>query len=95
MAANDNRHVITVADPATLAATAAEHVLATNSRQQRPRGDLPDRRIEPEAALPIACDRGLSKPDPVAARALVHRRRTLRAGRSTRSTTWAWRERLF
>src|SRR6266576_1452599 len=28
MAANDNRHVITVADPATLAATAAEHVLA-------------------------------------------------------------------
>src|SRR6266403_419266 len=28
MAANDNRHVITVADPAALAATAAEHVLA-------------------------------------------------------------------
>src|SRR5438034_6158044 len=28
MAANDNRHVITVTDPATLAATAAEHVLA-------------------------------------------------------------------
>ena len=51
-----------------------------NRRQQRPRGDLPDRRIEPEAALSIACDRGLSKPDPVAARALVHRRRTLRAG---------------
>src|SRR6476661_11072345 len=28
MAANDNRHVITVADPAALAATAAEHLLA-------------------------------------------------------------------
>ena len=28
MAANDNRHVITVADPAAMAATAAEHVLA-------------------------------------------------------------------
>src|SRR5947199_7312838 len=28
MAANDNRHVITVTDPAALAATAAEHVLA-------------------------------------------------------------------
>ena len=28
MAANDNRHVITVADPEALAATAAEHVLA-------------------------------------------------------------------
>ena len=28
MAANDNRHVITVADPAALAATAAEHVVA-------------------------------------------------------------------
>jgi 6-phosphogluconolactonase len=28
MAANDNRHLITVADPAALAATAAEHVLA-------------------------------------------------------------------
>src|SRR4030088_3605983 len=28
MAANDNRHVITVADPVALAATAAEHVLA-------------------------------------------------------------------
>src|SRR3954447_2291606 len=27
MAANDNRHLITVADPAALAATAAEHVL--------------------------------------------------------------------
>ena len=48
--------------------------------QQRPRGDLPDRRIEPEAALSIARDRRLSKPDPVAPRALVHRRRTLRAG---------------
>jgi 6-phosphogluconolactonase/glucosamine-6-phosphate isomerase/deaminase len=31
MAANDNRHVITVADPTTLAATAAEHVLATTA----------------------------------------------------------------
>ena len=28
MTANDNRHVVTVADPAALAATAAEHVLA-------------------------------------------------------------------
>ena len=28
MTANDNRHVITVADPAALAATAAEHLLA-------------------------------------------------------------------
>ena len=28
MSANDNRHVIEVADPAALAATAAEHVLA-------------------------------------------------------------------
>src|SRR5437762_3660102 len=28
MAANDNRHVITVTDPAALAATAAEHLLA-------------------------------------------------------------------
>ena len=28
MAANDNRHVITVADRAAMAATAAEHVLA-------------------------------------------------------------------
>ena len=28
MAANDNRHVITVADPAAMAATAAEHLLA-------------------------------------------------------------------
>src|SRR5947208_6268245 len=28
MVANDNRHLITVADPAALAATAAEHVLA-------------------------------------------------------------------
>src|SRR3954452_13953293 len=28
MAPNDNRHAITVADPAALAATAAEHVLA-------------------------------------------------------------------
>src|SRR4051794_13464552 len=28
MAANDNRHVITVTDPGALAATAAEHVLA-------------------------------------------------------------------
>jgi len=28
MAANDNRQVITVADPAALAATAAEHVVA-------------------------------------------------------------------
>src|SRR5882724_7378948 len=28
MATNDNRHVITVTDPAALAATAAEHVLA-------------------------------------------------------------------
>ena len=80
MAANDNRHVITVADPTAMAATAAEHVLAHNGRQQRPRGDLPDRRLEPEAALSIACDGALSKPDPVAARALVHRRRTLRAG---------------
>jgi 6-phosphogluconolactonase len=31
MAANDNRHVITVADPAAMATTAAEHVLARTS----------------------------------------------------------------
>jgi len=43
-------------------------------RQQWPRGDLPDRGIEPEAALSIARHRQLSKPRPVGARSLVHRR---------------------
>src|SRR4051795_1728417 len=36
MATNDNRHVITVADPAALAATAAEHVLARTAANSGP-----------------------------------------------------------
>ena len=51
MAANDNRHVIAVADAAALAEAAAERVLARMAANPRPRRDLPDRRIEPEAAL--------------------------------------------
>src|SRR6266702_125806 len=46
-------------------------------RKPRPRGDLPDRRVEPEKAISIARHRHLSRPDSVAARALVHRRRAL------------------
>ena len=81
MAPNDNRQVIAVADPAALAKTAAERVIARNRSQWRPHRDLPDRRLEPETALPIARDRRLSRQDPVGPRALVHRRRTFRAGR--------------
>src|SRR5712664_2638495 len=47
--------------------------------KSRPRGDLPDRRLEPEKALSIARHRHLPKPDSMAAGALVHRRRALRA----------------
>src|SRR3954465_2868914 len=36
MAANDNRHVITVTDPGALAATAAEHVLARTGANSGP-----------------------------------------------------------
>ena len=61
MAANDNRHVIAVADPAALATAAAERVMARIAANPRPRRDLPDRRIEPEAALSIARHRRLSQ----------------------------------
>src|SRR3954453_21538768 len=47
--------------------------------KSRPRGDLPDRRIEPEKALSAARHQRPAKPDSVAAGALVYRRRTLRA----------------
>ena len=76
--------IIAVADPAALAQPPRERLLARIAANQRPRRDLPDRRIEPETALSTAGDRALSKPDSVAARALVHRRRALRAaGRPT------------
>ena len=49
-------------------------------RQRPSRRDLPLRRFEPEADVRIACDRRLSKPDPLGSRALVHRRRAICPG---------------
>ena len=95
MSPRDNRHRIIVADPAALATAAAERLLARIAANQRPSGDLPDRRIEPETALPVARDRSLSQPDPVAPRALVHRRRAFRRRRTIRSTIWPWRGEIF
>ena len=73
----------------------AERVMARIVGQCRPHRDLPDRRLEPEAALSIARQRQrIAEKYPVGPRALVHRRRTVRAGRAIPSTTWRWRARL-
>ena len=80
MAANDNRHVITVADPAAMAATAAEHLLARTAANSGRVAICLTGGSSPKQLYQLLATDGLSKPDPVAARALVHRRRTLRAG---------------
>src|SRR5580765_3492577 len=45
----------------------------TDRGKSQPRGGLPDRRLEPEEAFPVARQRRLAQPDSVAARALVQR----------------------
>ena len=80
MATNDNRRVMTVADPAALATVAAERVLARIAANSGRVAICLTGGSSPKQLYQLLASDDLSRENPMAARALVHRRRTLRAG---------------